>query len=170
MQIESGQKSENNIARRNFIKRTWKILVWTTVAEMSFFVVSMFKSTQSASKAKSNSKIKILGSVEEFPKGSVTPFRIEKLFLSRQGDGGFLALSLTCSHLGCSVIWESDTEKFICPCHSSSFDKAGNVLSTPAPRALDYYPVIIEGGKVMVDTSRKIKRKKFYKNQLTYAS
>ena len=91
------------------------------------------------------------------------------IILVRSEDGGFLALSLICSHLGCSVLWDKTKNQFICPCHSSAFDKLGNVINSPAPRALDYYPVIIEAGKVKIDMSQKKKRKKFEKNQVTYA-
>jgi cytochrome b6-f complex iron-sulfur subunit len=54
-------------------------------------------------KKNSSSLLKTIGSVEDFPKNSVTPDRINKFFLIRADDGGFLALSLTCSHLGCSL-------------------------------------------------------------------
>jgi cytochrome b6-f complex iron-sulfur subunit len=116
-----------------------------------------------------SSGIKVAGNVEEFAVNSVTADRINKYFLIRRADGGFLALSLTCSHLGCSVVWEEEKKQFICPCHSSAFDNMGNVINSPAPRPLDYYPVSINAGKVMVDTGRKIKRRKFEKNQVTYA-
>jgi Rieske Fe-S protein len=113
--------------------------------------------------------IKVAGGVEDFPVNSVTPDRVNKYFLIRSEDGGFLALSLICSHLGCSVLWDKTKNQFICPCHSSAFDRMGNVINSPAPRPLDYFPVIVEGGKVKVDLGQKKKRKKFEKNQVTYA-
>jgi Rieske Fe-S protein len=112
---------------------------------------------------------KIAGSIEDFPVNSVTPDRVSKYYLVRTDDGGFIALSLICSHLGCSVLWDETKGQFICPCHSSAFDRLGNVINSPAPRALDYYPVIIEEGKVKVDLTQKKKRKKFNKTQVTYA-
>jgi cytochrome b6-f complex iron-sulfur subunit len=116
-----------------------------------------------------SSGIKIAGNVEDFATNSVIADRINKYFLIRMEDGGFLALSLTCSHLGCTVLWEEQKKQFICPCHSSAFDKMGNVINSPAPRPLDYYLVSINAGKVMVDTGQKFKRRKFEKNQVTYA-
>jgi Rieske Fe-S protein len=105
----------------------------------------------------------------DIPPGSVLPFRSGKFYLVRLDDGGFIALSLKCSHLGCSVIWNKEEGKFICPCHSSQFDIRGNVLSRPAPRALDYYPVIISEGEIKVDISQPIRRRVFDKSQATYA-
>ena len=51
----------------------------------------------------------------------------------------------------------------------TNIDKFGNVINSPAPRALDYFPVIIESGKVLVDLSKKIQRRGFDKKQITYA-
>ena len=71
-------------------------------------------------------------------------------------------------HLGCTVPWDEKTKTFPCPCHASSFDMQGSVLSPPAPRALDLFPVTIEGGIVKVDTSRRIERPRFEPGQVTY--
>ena len=49
-----------------------------------------------------------------------------------------------------SLEWQIQKGRFICPCHGSSFDITGNVISPPAPRALDMYPVIIENDIVKV--------------------
>jgi cytochrome b6-f complex iron-sulfur subunit len=44
----------------------------------------------------------------------------------------------------------------------------GEVLSPPAPRALDLFPVVIEAGLVKVDTSRRVERARFEPGQVTY--
>ena len=50
-------------------------------------------------------------------------------------ESGFSALSLICTHLGCTV--ENDAEGFACPCHGSQFDKDGNVTHGPAEKHLN---------------------------------
>ena len=155
--------------RRQFLSRIWKVLGLISFAELGIFTISMLRPGKKALKNNIPSPLKIVGNVDEFPSNSVTPDRINKFFLVRMADGGFMALSLTCSHLGCSVLWDEGKGQFICPCHSSSFDRVGNVISSPAPRPLDYYPVIVESGKVKVDISAKQKRKIFEKKQVTYA-
>ena len=50
-------------------------------------------------------------------------------------ESGFSALSLICTHLGCTV--ENDTQGFACPCHGSRFDKDGNVMHGPAEKHLN---------------------------------
>jgi cytochrome b6-f complex iron-sulfur subunit len=155
--------------RRDFLKNTWKILGVVAAAEVAFLTVNLLRPGKESNFKKSASDLRILGNVEDFKINSVTTDRINKLYLVRQNDGGFLALSHICSHLSCSILWEETKNQFVCPCHSSTFDLQGNILSSPAPRPLDYYPVIIEEGKVKVDISRKTQRKKFDTKQITYA-
>jgi cytochrome b6-f complex iron-sulfur subunit len=162
-------KEIEKTGRRTFLSKIWGILGLVALAELAFFTLSMLRPGRKSLKDNPGINIKVAGNVEDFPVNSVTPDRVNKYFLIRSGDGGFLALSLICSHLGCSVLWDKSKDQFICPCHSSAFDRLGNVINSPAPRALDYYPVIIEGGKVKVDLDQKKKRKKFEKNQVTYA-
>jgi len=47
---------------------------------------------------------------------------------------GFRALSLVCTHLGCTV--EPKADGFACPCHGSRYDPAGAVLRGPAQKPL----------------------------------
>jgi cytochrome b6-f complex iron-sulfur subunit len=155
--------------RRKFLSKVWSILGLVALGELAFFTVSMLKPGKKNLKDNPGLNIKVAGSVEDFPLNSVTPDRVNKFYLIRFEDGGFLALSLICSHLGCSVSWDKTKNEFICPCHSSAFDMHGTVINSPAPRPLDYFPVIIEGGKVKVDLGQQEKRKIFDKKQVTYA-
>jgi cytochrome b6-f complex iron-sulfur subunit len=79
-----------------------------------------------------------------------------------------LALSRKCTHLGCTLPWVEKENKFTCPCHASTFDITGKVISAPAPRALDIYPVIIENNIVKVDTGELLKRSEFRSEQVVY--
>ncbi|MGH9834158.1 MAG: ubiquinol-cytochrome c reductase iron-sulfur subunit [Blastocatellia bacterium] len=53
-----------------------------------------------------------------------------------------------CPHLGCSVA--SREEKFICACHGSEWDAAGNTLVGPSPRGLDTLEIRVEENKLKV--------------------
>lgn len=167
MTIKNTNKAGSK-GRREFLKKLWKWLGLIALAEFIYLTASMLKPSKKE-KEDAGMSLKIAGAIEDFPIDSVTADRVNKFFLVRTTDGGFMALSLVCSHLGCSVIWEETEGRFLCPCHSSAFDKMGNVINSPAPRALDYFPVIVEAGKVKVDLGQKIKRKEFDTNQLTYA-
>jgi cytochrome b6-f complex iron-sulfur subunit len=108
------------------------------------------------------------GPVGDFTPGSVRAFPAGKFYLVRLADGGFLALASRCTHLGCTVPWNEKAQVFPCPCHASTFDLRGDVLTPPAPRAMDLFAVSIEGGVVKVDASRRIERARFEPGQVTY--
>ena len=83
----------------------------------------------------------------DVPQGGALLFRNERLALFRD-DSGFYALSLICSHLGCTVTVTEDA--LSCPCHGSRFDRQGKVLTGPADRALARMKVEESGGRVEV--------------------
>jgi menaquinol-cytochrome c reductase iron-sulfur subunit len=65
-------------------------------------------------------------------------------------DGQFRILSPVCPHLGCSVRWVGDQDKFICPCHSGSFTADGERIAGPPPRSMDTLESKVEGGILKV--------------------
>jgi cytochrome b6-f complex iron-sulfur subunit len=160
------KEEKPKLSRHDFIKRTWKILGVIAGVEVAALSINLL-----SPKKDDDSKKKILdaGSVNDFPNNSVTPFRQGQFYLVRRDDGGFLAVSIKCSHLGCSIAWNESENKFICPCHSSSFDINGEVLHPPAPRALDIYEISIDNGIIRVQLNKKQRRSSFAKSQITYA-
>jgi len=155
-------------SRRSFLSKIWYGIGALAGIEVLGISINFLLHSSKNEKEDSSSYV-IAGKVDEFKPNSVTPFRSGRFYLSRLSDGGFVALSLKCTHLGCSVGWNETEDKFICPCHSSVFEKNGNVVSPPAPRALDLLPVIIENGIVKVNPNKPMKRKRFSNSQVTYA-
>jgi cytochrome b6-f complex iron-sulfur subunit len=65
-----------------------------------------------------------------------------------------MALYQKCVHLGCRVPFCQASQWFECPCHGSKYNRAGEYRDGPAPRGMDRFAVIVEGGSVKVDTSQ----------------
>lgn len=80
------------------------------------------------------------------PQGGLV-YREERVALLRD-DKGIYALSLVCTHLGCTV--GVTAAGLSCPCHGSLFDRRGNVLKGPADRPLRRLEVVVRGGVVEV--------------------
>lgn len=148
------------INRRNFIKKAVLAIV---SLELGYLFYDMFKNKSIKNK---NLDLFTAGKINNFEKNKMYPFNSGKFYLSVLEDGGILAISVKCTHLGCIV--QPNKDGFLCPCHASAFDKFGEVLSPPATRALDIFPISIRKGNILVDTSKPIKRKVFSKSQITY--
>ena len=81
-----------------------------------------------------------------------------KIVVARQSDGhtseDFIALSSVCPHLGCSVHWESQNDRFFCPCHNGAFDARGNATEGPpaaAGQQLTRFPLQVESGLLFIE-------------------
>lgn len=62
------------------------------------------------------------------------------------------AVNPTCTHAGCTVGWQANAQKFVCPCHKSEFGADGKVLKGPAAKPLKTYQAKIEGNSVLVSS------------------
>ncbi len=70
--------------------------------------------------------------------------------------GGFYALLVTCTHLGCTPNYLSAEAKFKCPCHGSGFRLTGVNFEGPAPRPLERARIVLaDDGQLLVDKARK---------------
>ena len=59
-----------------------------------------------------------------------------KVAVYRNDDGELIALSARCTHMGCTVGWNSADKTWDCPCHGSRYHPTGEVLNGPAAKAL----------------------------------
>jgi cytochrome b6-f complex iron-sulfur subunit len=151
--------------RRRFLRALWKVLGILAAVELLGMVLAFLWPRKKQGSENSFGGIFQAGAVESFTPDSVTAFRIGQFYLARLSDGGFLALSRKCTHLGCTVVWSAEKKQFVCPCHASVYDIRGDIVRSPAPRALDYFPVIIENDMVRVNTAGAIKRNRFLSSQ-----
>lgn len=79
-----------------------------------------------------------LGLASDYPPGSRSLIADVPAILIHE-VGGFTALSLICTHLGCTV--EQKDDGFVCPCHGSRYNADGQVTRGPAQKALRVLPV-----------------------------
>ena len=65
-------------------------------------------------------------------------------------DLGFVAVSQTCTHNGCTVAYNAGSQNFVCPCHGGTYDLGGNVTGGPPPSPLTKYNVTRAGNILTV--------------------
>ncbi|WP_146452716.1 QcrA and Rieske domain-containing protein [Bythopirellula polymerisocia] len=101
-----------------------------------------------------------LATVDQLKIGSSIPFETpvgSKVVVARQSEGStaedFIALSSVCPHLGCAVHWESQNNRFFCPCHNGAFDASGKATEGPpaaANQSLKRFPLMVENGLLFI--------------------
>jgi Rieske Fe-S protein len=70
----------------------------------------------------------------------------------RKTANGYVALSLTCTHNGCTVVYTGGLNgAFDCPCHRGTYDINGNVTGGPPPAPLSKL-MVTENANVLTIT------------------
>jgi Rieske Fe-S protein len=118
-----------NNSRRDFLKMTTNTLL-ALAGAMGIGGLIRYLSYQFDAKPQTEFDI---GSVDDYPINSRTMLAHIPAIIIRDNDG-FQAISLACTHLGCTV--ELRTFGFECPCHGSRFDPVGSCTKGPAVRQL----------------------------------
>jgi cytochrome b6-f complex iron-sulfur subunit len=138
--------------RRNFVNLFLGGSLLATVAAFLYPVVRYLLPAKQASAAQQKVTAAKVG---ELPPNSAKSFRFGSsvAVLVNTAEGQLVALSAVCTHLTCTVRFESDTATLFCPCHNGRFDLGGNVLSGPPPAPLETYRVEVAGEDIVV--SRK---------------
>jgi len=83
----------------------------------------------------------------DVPYNGALVFQEQRIALLR-GQSGLFAISLVCTHLGCTVVVSGS--EISCPCHGSVFDREGRVVKGPADKPLTRLSVNENGGVIEV--------------------
>jgi cytochrome b6-f complex iron-sulfur subunit len=118
------------VSRRDFLKIVSSAIL-TVAGLMGLAGLFRFMDTQTEPSPQTDFDLGLPG---KYPLGSRTVLpEVPALLIHFQA--GFSALSLVCTHLGCTV--ESQADGFACPCHGSRFDLQGKVTRGPAGKPLN---------------------------------
>lgn len=161
------KQSDNSLPpgpRRKFLNLFWSIAGLLAFLELAWLTGSVFKARNTGVQTTASTLLDA-ARVDELKPGEVKAVPQGGFYLCRLEDGSYLALSRTCTHLGCTVPWDEKRREFICPCHGSTFDIRGINLTPPALRPLDYYPARIENGIVRIDHAIPVRRDSYEPNQ-----
>jgi cytochrome b6-f complex iron-sulfur subunit len=155
---------QKTVSRRNFLGYAFGSALGLLVAQSA---LATLKFLRPAVNSGFGGQI-YAGKVEEFAIDSVNRVLAGRFYITRT-ENGLLALWQKCTHLGCAVPWVEEEGQFHCPCHGSTFNAVGEVLSGPAPRPLDTFPITVKSGEVWVDTGQPVQRSDFDPDQITGA-
>jgi cytochrome b6-f complex iron-sulfur subunit len=95
------------------------------------------------------------GPLTELPEANGRPIHNSRgRFWLVNSEEGLVAISHTCTHLECLFDWDKEAGRFVCPCHGSQFDRFGRVLTGPASKGLDRFPlrIVAADGTLLAET------------------
>lgn len=72
------------------------------------------------------------------------------VYVTKDSQGQLCVLSAICPHLGCTVPWDEQKKKFVCPCHDSVFAADGARVSGPSLRGMDTLETSVQDGQFLV--------------------
>jgi Rieske Fe-S protein len=151
--------------RRNFYQKAifamWGLISGALALPAAVYLVF-------PSKGKGSGKFVAAAELAELPLNEPTEvsFRVNRVdgwkivtekstaWVLKKSDTEVVAFAPYCTHLACAYHWVPENQVFLCPCHTTTFAKSGEVTAGPAPRALDQYTVRLEGGKLMLGPIR----------------
>ncbi len=76
--------------------------------------------------------------------GVVARNDLGKILVLRRPNGEFVGMQATCTHLGCTVAWNSEAEQVECPCHGARYNLLGEVLRGPARDPLSRVEIVVD--------------------------
>jgi len=80
----------------------------------------------------------------DVPDGVMRPFDVDSVIgFVRRVDGRAEAVSGVCTHQGCRLWFDAPDDRLRCPCHSTSFAPAGQVLTHQLPIAPKPLPTLM---------------------------
>lgn len=72
------------------------------------------------------------------------------IIIARTTTGGYIAVSMACTHQGTAVIYDGSNNRFFCNNHGSSFSNSGVVNNGPAATNLKQYATSLSGTSLRV--------------------
>ena len=136
--------------RRDFLGQA---AIWSALGALVFGLIGVLRLPKAAVLSSPSKKFRV-NLPQSLAPGTpfVPPGRAVAIF--RDKDGVY-AISTVCTHLGCIVA--PTASGFSCPCHGSRFDRSGEVLRGPAPKALGWLSLsTADGLEIMVNEGQRV--------------
>ena len=94
----------------------------------------------------------LAASVTDLKPNTAKTFRFgnHPALLIRLPDGKYQSMSAVCTHLGCTVQYQPESQQIWCPCHNGRYDLQGRNVQGPPPRPLVTFNVNVRGEEIHV--------------------
>ena len=140
---------QKKITRREFINYLLGGAVATLMSSAAYSLLRYITPPEGTETAVSSV---VAGKLGELAPNSGKIFRSgdKPGILITTAHGELAAFNAVCTHLNCTVQYDSEAKCIWCACHNGRFDLSGKVISGPPPRPLERYDVNIRGENIVV--------------------
>lgn len=137
-------KSRRNVLR--YLMSSSVAAVWMS------FVYPLIRYLIPPAEANVTANEALAASVSDLKPNSAKTFRFgnHPALLIRLPDGKYQSMSAVCTHLGCTVQYQPESQQIWCPCHNGRYDLQGRNLQGPPPRPLVTFNVNVRGEEIHV--------------------
>ena len=146
-------KEEDLITRRDFMRFVLMGVAATYAAAIGYPVYRYLTSPAERAKGLAAIKEVSLKDAHKLPLGSVMMFKFgsRPAMLIHHKDDSWVALDAVCTHLGCTVEYQTARNVIHCNCHGGEYDaKTGKNISGPPPKPLKQYVAKVVADGVLV--------------------
>lgn len=152
--INPGDQQLESKPRRRFVE---VILGTGFFATAAAFVYPVLRYLIPPKTADLGSDAVVAGTIGELKPNSGKIFRFGSRpgLLIRTADGGYRAMSATCTHLSCTVQYRDDLREVWCACHNGKYNLDGRNVGGPPPRPLEAFEVQVRGEEIFVRRHRE---------------
>ncbi|MEI6351157.1 MAG: Rieske (2Fe-2S) protein [Verrucomicrobiota bacterium] len=152
-QSPNNPKDDGIITRRTFMQVGGAVVGACYAAALGYPVYQYLATAAQKAEAESAVKEVELKDADKLPKRTALMFKFagHPALLIHHDDDSWSALSAVCTHLGCTVQYDSEKARIACACHGGIYDpKTGGNVSGPPPKPLAQLHVEISQGKAVV--------------------
>lgn len=121
---------------------------FAALAAAVIYPVARFLSPPKIAEAATNRVL--AGKVSELAetRWKIFPFGSEPGIVIEVAPGQYKAFTAMCTHLSCTVQYESEAKRIWCACHNGWYDLNGSNISGPPPHPLEQFEVNVVGDDI----------------------
>jgi cytochrome b6-f complex iron-sulfur subunit len=156
--IKSRASSAVKVTRRQFDIAL--AIGWAALAGTILHSLGMLQAFMIPKLTKEKSPVFRAGKLANYPEpGVYMDYKASQgVWIVHLNEGKLVALSTTCTHLGCIPNYMASDSKFKCPCHGSGFTMEGINFEGPAPRPLERLSITLDGEALVINKSKKYRQ------------
>lgn len=145
--------TEEELPRRTFIHIGLGVIGAGYAAAIGYPIYQYLATPAERAMQESTETQTTLEGAEQLPPSSAMMFKFgsKPAMLIHHANGNWVAFGAVCTHLGCTVKYETDQNRIFCACHGGTYDPYTGVnIAGPPPKPLTQYKVEVKDGTIVI--------------------